>query len=186
MKIVRTLMAIVGAACLGMMVHAAADSDDVLAEKLAHIRNLAKAFYENPNTKKEAAAEFKKAFDLRPDSVRGRLNYGLALLRAGETDAALKQIEAAQKQDPTIPHTWFNLGIEYKKLGDFEAAIEQFEQMEKLVPDEAVTQYNLGVLYKRAGRIDEAIERFKTAAAIDSSLAAPHFQCTSTISTTHQ
>ena len=51
---------------------------------LWHYRNLGKAFYENPATSKEAVAEFKKALGLAPDSARERVNYGLALLRAGQ------------------------------------------------------------------------------------------------------
>jgi len=184
MKMTRVLFALVAAAGLGLMVHAAADSDKVAAEKLAKVRNLAKAFYENPNTKKEAAAEFKKALDLAPDSARERLNYGLALLRAGDTENGLKELVAVQKQDPSIPHSWFNLGIEYKKLGEFEKAIEQLEKMAALVPEEPVTQYNLGVLYKRADRTEAAIKKFQIAAQLDPSLAAPHFQLFNSYRTT--
>src|SRR5580658_1460201 len=59
-----------------------------LDEQLTQHLNLGKAFYENPTTQAEAVAEFKKALDLRPDSVREKLNYGLALLRAGKIPEA--------------------------------------------------------------------------------------------------
>jgi hypothetical protein len=52
-------------------------------EALWRHRNLGKAFYENSATQYEAVGEFKKAFDLAPDSVREQINYGLALMRAG-------------------------------------------------------------------------------------------------------
>jgi len=181
---IRILIAALVMAGLGMLVHAAADSKEVLAEKLAHTRNLAKAYYENPNKKKEAVAEFKKALDLAPESARERLNYGLALLRAGKTAEGMAEIEQVQERDPSIPHTWFNLGIEYKKLGEFKKAIEQLEQMVKLVPDEAKSHYNLGVLYKREGRTDAAMKKFEIAAALDPSLAAPHFQLFNSYRTT--
>ena len=57
--------------------------------KLAQYRNLGKAFDENPTTQKESVAEFKKALDLAPNSNREKLNYGLALLRAGSSAATL-------------------------------------------------------------------------------------------------
>jgi len=95
---------------------------------LWHYRNLGKAFYENPTTQKEAVAEFKKALDLAPDSARERVNYGLALLRAGQTKNGAAELVKAQQQDPSIPHTWFNLGIVYKKDGDYERAIQQLEE----------------------------------------------------------
>src|SRR6516165_1244533 len=81
-------------------------------------RNLGKAFFENPTTQKEAVVEFRKALDLNPGSVSERLNYGLALLRAGERDQAVAELEAVQKQAPSLPHTWFNLGVIYKMQGN--------------------------------------------------------------------
>src|SRR6267378_619559 len=85
-------------------------------------RNLGKAFYENPTTQKEAVTEFRKALDLAPKSARERVNYGLALLRAGQTKEGIVELEKAQQRDPAIPHTWFNLGIALKKEGDYEKA----------------------------------------------------------------
>jgi tetratricopeptide (TPR) repeat protein len=161
---------------LGLLLLGAADSSKVDVEKLAHARNLGKAFYENPTTKKEAVEELRKAMELTPNSARDRLNYGLALLGAGQTKEGVAEIEKVQRQDPSIPHTWFNLGIEYKRQGDFDKATRQFEQMVKLVPDEPISHYNLGVLYKMAERTGDAIKKFELAAQLNPNLAAPHFQ----------
>jgi len=81
--------------------------------RLWEYRNLGKAFYENPDTHVQAVDQLRAALQLDPNSVRERINYGLALLRAGQTDAGVAELMRAQKQDPTIPHTWFNLGISY-------------------------------------------------------------------------
>src|SRR5215475_2910505 len=83
-------------------------------EKLWGYRNLGKAFYENPTTQKDAVGEFRKALDLTPNSVREVLNYGLALLRAGDTQAGIAELQKAQKLDPKLPHTWWNLGVAFK------------------------------------------------------------------------
>src|SRR5205823_10586846 len=83
--------------------------------QLWHYRNLGKAFYENPTTQRQAVEEFKQALELAPDSARERANYGLALLRAGETERGVNELRQTQKQDPAIPHTWFNLGIVAKR-----------------------------------------------------------------------
>jgi tetratricopeptide (TPR) repeat protein len=146
------------------------------ADALARHRNLGKAFYENPTTQQQAVAEFRAALDLAPDSARERVNHGLALLRAGKTDEGLAELTRAQGQDPTIPHTWFNLGIAYKKASDYPSAIKQFEQMVRLVPDEPVSRYNLGFLYRLTERPNEAIRELERAAALDPNLAGPHFQ----------
>ncbi|MFL6416058.1 MAG: FG-GAP-like repeat-containing protein [Bryobacteraceae bacterium] len=145
-------------------------------DKLWHLRNLGKAFYENPTTQREAVAQFKQALDLAPNSARERLNYGLALLRAGETDQGVNQLRQAQKQNPAIPHTWFNLGIVAKRNGDYATGVEQMGHMIQLVPGDAKAHYNLGAIYKAQGKLPEAMAEFERAEKLDPNLAAPHFQ----------
>ena len=151
---------------------AAAASED----QLTIHRNLGKAFYENPTTQQQAVEEFQGALELAPDSARERINYGLALLRAGRTEQGIAELERAQQQAPAVPHTWFNLGIEFKKAGEFERAIAQFEQMVRLVPDEPISHYNLGYLYRLTERTAYALRHFEEAARLDPALAGPHFQ----------
>ena len=139
-------------------------------------RNLGKAFYEMPTTQAQAPAELKKALDLAPDSYRDRLNYGLALLRAGDVATGIAEIEKAQKQDPSLPYTWFNLGIAYKRLGRFEDATKQFERMVQLVPDEPVSHYNLGLLYELGNRPDDGFQQFQIAMKLDPNFVAPRFK----------
>ena len=155
---------------------AAATNEPSREEQLWHHRNLGKAFYENPTTQYEAVEELKKALDLAPDSPRERLNYGLALLKAGKTAEGVRELEAVQKQAPEIPHTWFNLGIVLKQDSEYEKALQQFERMAALVPDEPVTQYNLGVLYKLTEKPDLALRHFERAADLNPYFAAPRFQ----------
>jgi hypothetical protein len=157
--------------CLPVMVFS-----ETTDEALWRHRNLGKAFYENSATQYEAVGAFKKALDLAPDSVREQINYGLALMRAGQEAEGIVELEKAQKRDPSIPHTWFNLGISYKRLSQYKKAMEQLEGMIRLVPDEAITHYNLGVLYKLETKNDLAITHFEKAAQLDRNLAGPHFQ----------
>ncbi len=97
-------------------------------------------------------------------------------MRAGSTKAAIAELEKAQKEDPSIPHTWFNLAIAYKKELQAQRAIEQFEGMIKLVPDEPVSHYNLGIEFKLAGGTAQALEQFQIATRLSPNFAAPHFQ----------
>ena len=144
--------------------------------RLQELRNLGKALYETPGSSRQAVEVLREALDLNQGSAREHLNYGLALLRAGQREAGMDEVARAQRIDRNLPHTYFNLGVEYKKAGEVEKAIDQFTQMERLVPDEAKTQYNLGALYKQIGNIPRAIERFERTIELDPSLAAPHFQ----------
>ena len=81
-----------------------------------------------------------------------------------------------QRQDPTLPHTWFNLGIYYKHQGDAQRAIAQFEGMLARTPDEAIAHYQLGTLYNQTNRHQEAQAQFEKAAELDPLLAAARFQ----------
>lgn len=139
-------------------------------------RNLGKAFFEAPSSGAEAVAEFKNAVALAPTSFRDHLNYGLALLRAGDTAEGIRQLERVQKQNPRLPHTWFNLGIAYRHQGRYREAIRQLEHMLTLTPREPMAYYNLGLLYKLTGRGAQALQQFRKAANLDPHLTAPLFQ----------
>ena len=154
----------------------AAETRVSVEERLWQHRNLGKAYYENPTTQVQAVGEFQKALLLAPNSVRERLNYGLALLRAGRTKEGIAELEKVQKQDGSLPHTWFSLGIVFRKDGDFERAIGQFEKMVELAPSEPISHYNLGVLYKQVGKLEEAARQLETAEKLDAEMEAPHFQ----------
>ncbi len=149
---------------------------DPQKEQLSRLRNLGKAFYENPTTHAEAVEQFRKALTLAPGSLRERVNYGLALLRTLNVEDGIAELEKVQKADPSIPHTWFNLGIAYKKKGQYDRAITQFERMVQLVPDEPISHYNLGVLYRYTDRARDALKELDLASRLDPNFAAPLFQ----------
>ncbi len=169
-------IATLGAVVLVVLWLPGAQTDALRREQLQRWRSLGKAFYENPGTSHQAVEAFRKALELAPDSAVDRLNYALALLRAGRVEEAISQLQKVQQEDPSLPHTWFNLGIHYKNMGQLDLAREQFEQLIRLVPDEPISHYNLGTLYRSEGRLEEAIREFETAARLDPHLAAPHFQ----------
>lgn len=140
-------------------------------------RNLGKAYYENPTSKQKAVEEFKQALALNPKSAREKLNYAIALLRVeGHEPEAVKLLEEVQKQDPALPHTWFNLGIYYRRQGDTARAIKEFEGMIALTPNEPIAHLQLGTLYQQKHRIADAETQLKIAATLDPQLAAARFQ----------
>jgi thioredoxin-like negative regulator of GroEL len=171
-----TLCGFVAALYALLFAAAPTPSDDLLWQH----RNLGKAFYENPDTHVQAVTELKAALDMRPDSVRDRVNYGLGLLRAGQTDAGIAELIRAQKQDPSIPHTWFNLAIAYKHAGDYDKAIEQFKGLIRLTPDEPTAHYNLAAVLRAQGNLEAALPEFLAAEKLNPDMAGPHFQLFST------
>jgi tetratricopeptide (TPR) repeat protein len=153
-----------------------AQRPSAVTDRLAAIRNLGKAFYENPTTHKEAAAEFAKAVAANPGDPKDRLNYGLALLRAGSTREGMAELERVQKQDPALPHTWFNLAIQWKKFGETEKALAQIRRFIPLAPNDPAGHYNLGALLKQSGDTAGAVAAFRKTIALDARLFGPHFQ----------
>jgi Tfp pilus assembly protein PilF len=162
------------AAVIAALLALAADAP--VDNRLWEYRNLGKAFYENPDTHLQAVEQLKAALQLRPESVRERINYGLALLRAGQTEAGTAELIKAQQQDSSIPHTWFNLGIVYKRAGDWDKAIAEFQGMIRLVPNDAVSHYNLAAVYRSKGDVETALNEFRDAERLNPDLAGPHFQ----------
>lgn len=144
--------------------------------RLEALRNLGKAFYENPTTQKEAVVTLKQALDLAPKSARERLNYGLALLRAGQAQEGIAQLLTVQKEKPELPHTWFTVGIELKKQGETQKALEQMQGAVKLDAKEPILHYNVGVLLKQLGDAAGATAAFERAMKLDGNLAAARFQ----------
>ena len=84
-------MSLATAAILLVILHAA--PGEPVEDQLARLRNLGKAFYENTTTQNEAVETFRQALKLKPDSIRERLNFGLALLRAGKTPEGIAELE---------------------------------------------------------------------------------------------
>ncbi len=171
-----SLVLILPVVCAAVILLAASGPTSSREEALWRHRNLGKALYETPTSVPQSVIELKKAFDLEPNSFRDRLNYGLALLRAGDLKLGMAELEKAQKQDPNSPYTWFNLGVAYKREGRYPEAIKQFERMVQLVPTEPVSHYNLGLLYNLTGREPEGLKQFEIAKGLDSKLVAPRFQ----------
>jgi Flp pilus assembly protein TadD len=173
---IRTLTAIAATALCGIGWILSADLSRADQDRLWRYRNLGKALYENPTTQQQAVDEFRKALELAPNSTREIINYGLALLRAGDVAGGIAQLEKAQKLDPKIPHTWFNLGIAFKKQAEFDRALAQLQEMARLTPNEPVVHYQVGALQKLANNLPAATAEFERARDLNPRLAAPHFQ----------
>jgi len=90
-------------------------------------------------------------------------NLGMALLDAGQAEAAAVQFHQALKWNPSYAKAINNLGVAYERLGRLEAAIDQYRAALRVQPDYTVARYNLGNLYMQRGELVEALVHYRLA-----------------------
>jgi adenylate cyclase len=105
----------------------------------------------------EALAECKLAVDLAPNSASVRTWYGAVLIKVGQYDMAVEQLEQAGRRDP-MAGTWFlrYLGSAYSLKGRHEEAISTFKRAIQKTPKDYLSRLLLTRAYIFAGRPDEA------------------------------
>lgn len=111
------------------------------------------------------------------DSPRAAVNHGLALLRASQDPGEIAELERSEKQDPKIPHTWFNLGIAFKKAGDYEKALWRVPAHGGAGPRRRMPP-NLGVLERSSWEIRAGSEAVRAGARPRSRLLPPRASLT--------
>ncbi|HTV53290.1 MAG TPA: tetratricopeptide repeat protein [Terriglobia bacterium] len=82
--------------------------------------------------------------------------YGLALLRLGQKDEAIKVLKSAVALKPDIPEAHFELGQAYLQSNRTGAARNEFECAIQLNPDYADAYYPLARIYARMGDTEKA------------------------------
>jgi Tfp pilus assembly protein PilF len=81
-----------------------------------------------------AIAEWKKALDLDPGSVKAHNNLGAVLLREGKADEAIKHFQKALDVDPQLDEAHNNLGLALWEKGRLDEAIRHIQRALELEP----------------------------------------------------
>ena len=76
-----------------------------------------------------AAEYYRKALEIRPDSVSARINRGYSKYLAGDLKTAAKYLYEVASESGH-PKAWRNLGMVYAKLGWYDEALEVFRKVE--------------------------------------------------------
>ena len=85
----------------------------------------------------EAAPLFEQARKLFPATVRFAYFHGAALAGMNQLEAAVTAYQAAIKQEPDFPDTYFALGQVQRKLGRTEEALSTYRRLLRLQPNNA-------------------------------------------------
>ena len=80
----------------------------------------------------EVVAALRSSIAARPDFAPSRSELGRVLLRRGDADGAIRELEQAAALDPSRTATLYNLAQAYRKQGDRERAAELLARVSKL------------------------------------------------------
>jgi tetratricopeptide (TPR) repeat protein len=84
----------------------------------------------------EAAAEFRKAIEVNPQSTTGRINLGAVLTQLGDSRGAVQQFEEVLRLAPENPTAHYNLAVLLAAENRNQEAIEHLRAVLKLNPND--------------------------------------------------
>jgi tetratricopeptide (TPR) repeat protein len=108
----------------------------------------------------EAAEEFRRALESRPDSVEARINLAAALVQQGDRSGAITRLREAVELAPTNPTARFNLGLLLAADGPSPEAIEHLGAAVAARPQDAEARREWARLLRDAGRLQEAAREY--------------------------
>lgn len=122
-----------------------------------------------------AVEAFSGAIALRPDSMLAYLKRGETYHRRGDTGAALRDLRAAARLDPTAPRPLELLGDVNASIERYARAIESYEEYLRLDDRSPHILYKLALARYRMGSVQGALPPLMQAVAIDDRFAEGHY-----------
>jgi eukaryotic-like serine/threonine-protein kinase len=108
-----------------------------------------------------AAAEFKRAIELKPNYATAHYSYAITHLAAlGKLDEAISEMMEAKELDPLSLIINTNLGWVLYFARRYDEAIKQIHKALEIDENFNVAYFKLGQVYERLGKYDEAIELY--------------------------
>ncbi len=105
----------------------------------------------------------------------GPFNTGLKLLRAGETDRALRNLELAHRFAPDSAEVCFGLANALFEKSEFDRARDKYRRAIELSPRHIGALLNLGTLETKARNWDAANQCLDLAVSLDPNSVKAHF-----------
>jgi tetratricopeptide (TPR) repeat protein len=88
-------------------------------------------------------------------------NLGNTLLRKGQTEEGISQLQEAIRLKPDCAEAHNNLGTALGKKGQMDEAIVHFQECIRLQPGDAFVHFNLANAFQQTGRIDDTIRAYQ-------------------------
>jgi Flp pilus assembly protein TadD len=112
--------------------------------------------------------------DLEQSKLALNLKRGIADLRAGDAQDAVRELQTAIQFDPNHPETNFYLGIALSQTGDSAASSQAFRKALEFRPESAEIHYNFGIALWRSGQTAPAIAELRRTTEIRPEDAKAH------------
>jgi tetratricopeptide (TPR) repeat protein len=106
---------------------------------------------------------FRHALKVTADNDVARNNLGQALLDQNQTDAAIREFQAALRLKPSCVEAHHDLGNALSRQGKTEEAITQYQEALRLKPDFVPAYISLGTSLLRKGQTNDASRLFQEA-----------------------
>jgi type IV pilus assembly protein PilF len=100
----------------------------------------------------------------RETAAQANLNLGVAYLRQGNTEQAMKSLKRALDENPRLADAHSAIALAYEQLGDVKQAEEHYKRATQLEPKDGSAQNSYAVFLCRHGHWEEAEPHFKRAA----------------------
>jgi tetratricopeptide (TPR) repeat protein len=101
------------------------------------------------------------AVDVSPRNFVAHNALGGLFSHAGQSDAALREFEAALEIEPLFVDAQFNYGAELMQRGRLDEAVAAYRNVVRSRPDHVIARKNLAVVLTSQGKLAEAIEHFR-------------------------
>lgn len=112
---------------------------------------------------------FAGSVDLLMEQSGNHYEAGLAAMKAGDYDTAIRELEEASRQSNKDYKVFNCLGAAYAAKSRFEKAIGAFKIAEQIAPDVAKIHYNIAQAYEAVGILTEAEYEYEKAVQLDPS-----------------
>jgi tetratricopeptide (TPR) repeat protein len=123
----------------------------------------------------QALESFSGAIVLRPDSMLAYLKRGMTYRKAGELDAAMRDLRRASELDPSATWPLELLGDVNLAQQRYDRAAERYEAYLRVDDRSARVEYKLGLARYRTGQLGAATEALQRAIALDGSASEAYF-----------
>ncbi len=134
------------------------DLNRLLRGERVHMQRGKAAF--NARRYEDALAEYRRAVNSAPDSVRARVNLAVTLSFLNKVDEAVTHFEEALKLDPQNLTAHYNLGYLYGRLDQLEKAENHLLKVIEANVEDTDARLVLAGVWRRMDKTKEALELY--------------------------